>query len=105
MWWTDGDGVPQDFDAYKRITKWELETQDRVVFTDFRPIHVKIHGDTAVVSNYGYFGWIDNDGKRNLMQDKRLTVLQKKEQGWTFIAETVVAVDDLPDWLEKGIED
>ena len=59
VWWWDGDGVPQDMDANRRIAKWGLEVQARVVFSDFRPIDVKIHGDTAIVTNYGHAGWLD----------------------------------------------
>ena len=105
LWWWDGDGLPQDLDAYKRITKWELETTNRVIYSDFRPIGVKIHGDTAIVSNYGHAAWVDKNGKRFVIQDKRLSVYQKKEAGWTFIAEMVIEVKDIPDWMKSGIEE
>ena len=105
LWWWQGDGIPQDLDAFTRMTKWELETTERVVFSDFRPVDVKLHGDTAIVMNYGYAGWIDTNGKRAVAQDYRLSVLQKKDGVWTFIAEMVIDVKDKPDWVEETVKD
>jgi hypothetical protein len=105
VWWWDGDGVPQDMDAYTRLTKWELETEARVIYSDFRPIEVKIHGDTAIVPYYGYAGWVDKNGRRLVSQEKRLGVYQKKDGKWSFIAEMVVEVKDMPDWIESSIKD
>ena len=81
LWWWNGDALPQDPDAYKRAVKWELETESRVIYSDLRPIDVKIHSNTAIISNYGPAGWIDKNGKRILTQDKRLSGFQTKEQG------------------------
>jgi hypothetical protein len=105
VWWWQGDGMPQDLDAYQRMTKWELETQERVIYSDFRPISVKIHGSTAIVANYGYAAWIDKNGKRIVTQDQRLSVLQKKSEGWTFIAEMVIGVTAAPDWIAQSVRD
>jgi hypothetical protein len=105
VWWFQGDGMPQDLDAYQRLTKWGLETQKRVIYSDVRPISVKIHGSTAIVANYGYAAWIDKNGKRIITQDQRLSVFQKKSEGWTFIAEMVIGVKDAPDWIEQGSRD
>jgi hypothetical protein len=100
LMWFDGDGMPQDQDAQERLSVWSTETIDRVLYTDIRPIDIKIHGDTALIAFYAYGAWIDKNGKRIVLQDKRIIILQKKSGQWTFIGGMATQVPSVPYWQE-----
>ena len=91
VWWWANEGMPTGSlgNAFYKIITWS-ETPYRVFWSEIRPIHVKIHGDVALVFYYGIGEVQDKDGKLHVWESKFLEVFRKQDGLWTYLGGMVV---------------